>query len=42
VTALLYPLAVAVFLWIFLRSLYAIVFRRTVTWKQRSVAARAD
>ncbi len=42
VTALLFPLAVAVFAWIFLRSLFAIVFRREVTWKQRSVAARPD
>lgn len=42
VTALLYPLAVAVFVWIFLRSLFAMAFRRDVTWKQRSVAARPD
>jgi len=41
-TALLYPLAVVVFAWIFLRSLFALVFRREVTWKQRSVAARPD
>jgi 4,4'-diaponeurosporenoate glycosyltransferase len=41
-TALLYPLAVAVFAWVFLRSLFALVFRRDVTWKQRSVAARPD
>jgi 4,4'-diaponeurosporenoate glycosyltransferase len=41
-TALLYPLAVAVFAWIFLRSLFAMVLRRDVTWKQRSVAARPD
>ena len=41
-TALLYPLAVVVFAWIFLRSLFAMVFRRDVTWKQRSVAARPD
>jgi 4,4'-diaponeurosporenoate glycosyltransferase len=41
-TALLYPLAVAVFAWIFLRSLFTLVFRRDVTWKQRSVAARPD
>jgi len=41
-TALLYPLAVVVFAWIFLRSLFAMVFRREVTWKQRSVAARPD
>jgi 4,4'-diaponeurosporenoate glycosyltransferase len=42
VTAVLYPLAVAVFAWIFLRSLFAMAFRRQVTWKQRSVAARPD
>ena len=42
VTAALYPLAVVVFAWIFLRSLFAIVFRRDVTWKERSVAARPD
>jgi 4,4'-diaponeurosporenoate glycosyltransferase len=41
-TALLYPLAVAVFVVIFVRSLFALVFRRDVTWKQRSVAARPD
>jgi 4,4'-diaponeurosporenoate glycosyltransferase len=41
-TALLYPIAVAVFAWIFLRSLFALVFRREVTWKQRSVAARPN
>lgn len=41
-TALLYPVAVAVFALIFLRSMIAIVLRRQVTWKQRSVAARPD
>lgn len=41
-TAALYPAVVAVFVVIFLRSLFAMVFRRDVTWKQRSVAARAD
>ncbi len=41
-TALLYPLAVAVFAVIFVRSLVVMVLRRDVTWKQRSVAARAD
>jgi 4,4'-diaponeurosporenoate glycosyltransferase len=41
-TAALYPLAVAVFVWIFLRSAIAVVFRRDVTWKDRSVAARSD
>ena len=39
-TAALYPLAVAVFAVIFLRSLFAMVFRRDVTWKQRSVPSR--
>ena len=41
-TAVLYPLAVAVFVVIFLRSLFAVVFRRDVTWKQRSVASRPE
>ena len=41
-TALLFPLAVVVFLWIFVRSLFAMVFRRDVTWKHRPVAARPD
>ncbi len=41
-TAALYPVAVAVFVVIFLRSLFAMVFRRDVTWKQRSVPARPD
>jgi hypothetical protein len=41
-TALLYPLAVVVFALIFLRSMLAVVLRRQVTWKQRSVAARPD
>ena len=41
-TAALYPLAVGIFVVIFLRSLVAMVFRRDVTWKQRSVAARPD
>ncbi len=41
-TAALFPLAVAVFVVIFLRSLFAMAFRRDVTWKQRSVAARPD
>ncbi len=39
-TALLYPVAVAVFAAIFLRSLIAVALRQEVTWKQRSVAAR--
>jgi 4,4'-diaponeurosporenoate glycosyltransferase len=42
ITALLYPLAVVVFAVIFVRSLFAMVLRRNVTWKQRSVAARPD
>jgi 4,4'-diaponeurosporenoate glycosyltransferase len=42
VTALLYPLAVAVFAWIFVRSVIVTVFRRDVTWKQRPVAARSS
>jgi 4,4'-diaponeurosporenoate glycosyltransferase len=42
VTALLYPLAVAVFVVIFVRSLLAMVFRRDVTWKERSVPSRPD
>jgi 4,4'-diaponeurosporenoate glycosyltransferase len=41
-TALLYPVAVAVFVVIFVRSLVAMVLRRDVLWKQRSVAARPD
>jgi len=41
-TAALYPLAVVVFVVIFLRSLVAMVFRRDVTWKQRSVPSRPD
>lgn len=39
-TALLYPLAVAVFAWIFLRSVFVTVLRRDVNWKQRPVATR--
>ena len=39
-TAALYPLAVVVFVLIFLRSLFAMAFRRDVTWKQRSVSSR--
>ena len=41
-TALLYPLSVVVFAVIFLRSAVAVVLRRDVTWKQRSVAARPE
>jgi 4,4'-diaponeurosporenoate glycosyltransferase len=40
VIAALYPLAVAVFVVIFLRSLLAVVLRRQVTWKDRQVTAR--
>lgn len=39
-TALLYPLAVAVFAWIFVRSAFVTVLRRDVMWKQRSVTTR--
>lgn len=39
-TALLYPLAVAVFAWIFVRSVFVTALRRDVNWKQRSVATR--
>lgn len=42
VTAVLYPLAVLVFAWIFLRSLAALLLRRQVTWKGRDVDARQD
>ncbi len=42
VTALVYPLAVVVFVVIFVRSLFAMVLRRDVTWKQRSVPSRPD
>jgi len=40
ITALLYPIAVAVFVWFFARSLVAVVLRRDVRWKRRAVAAR--
>lgn len=39
-TAALYPLALAVFVLVFLRSVTAVVLRRDVVWKQRRVAAR--
>lgn len=42
VTALLYPLAVIAFVVIFVRSAVAVIFRRQVAWKQRSVAARTE
>jgi 4,4'-diaponeurosporenoate glycosyltransferase len=38
--ALLYPVALVVFVVVFVRSLFALVFRRDVTWKHRRVAAR--
>lgn len=40
VTALLFPIAVAAFVVIFVRSLFAVVFGRQVAWKGRTVAAR--
>jgi 4,4'-diaponeurosporenoate glycosyltransferase len=40
VTALLFPLAVAAFVVIFVRSLFAVVFGRHVAWKGRTVPAR--
>lgn len=40
-TALLYPLAVAVFVVIFVRSALAVLFGRRVRWKQRDVDARS-
>lgn len=40
VTAVLYPVALAVFVVVFARSLIALVFRRDVVWKQRRVASR--
>ncbi len=40
-TAALYPLAVVVFVVIFLRSVVAVLLRREVTWKGRRVAARS-
>ena len=39
-TALLFPLAVAAFAVVFVRSLVAVVLRRPVRWKDRTVAAR--
>lgn len=39
-TAIAYPLALAVFLLVFIRSAVAVVLRLDVTWKQRRVAAR--
>ena len=38
--ALLFPILVAVFAVIFVRSALAVVLRRDVTWKGRDVAAR--
>ncbi len=40
-TAVLYPLAVLVFVVIFLRSVLAVLLHRDVTWKGRRVAARS-
>ena len=40
--ALLFPILVAVFAVIFLRSAFAVLFRRDVTWKGRDVDARGD
>ena len=43
--ALSYPgflVAFSLFVVIFVRSLVAMVFRRDVTWKQRSVPSRPD
>jgi 4,4'-diaponeurosporenoate glycosyltransferase len=41
-TALLYPIAVAVFVVVFARSTVAVVLRREVTWKGRRVEARSS
>ena len=41
-TALLYPIAVAFFVAVFARSVVVTMLGRTVTWKQRTVAARAS
>lgn len=41
-TALLFPVAVIVFSWIFLRSAVALLLRRQVTWKGRAVDAHQD
>jgi 4,4'-diaponeurosporenoate glycosyltransferase len=38
--ALLYPIALVVFVLVFARSVLTLVFRREVTWKNRRVAAR--
>ena len=40
VAAALFPLLVVVFALIFVRSAFAVVFRRDVTWKGRAVDAR--
>jgi 4,4'-diaponeurosporenoate glycosyltransferase len=40
VMAVLYPIALVVFVVVFLRSLITLVFKRDVTWKNRRVAAR--
>jgi 4,4'-diaponeurosporenoate glycosyltransferase len=41
-TALLYPVAIAVFVVIVVRSAFVLVLRRDVTWKDRRVAARSN
>ena len=40
-TAVLFPLAVLVLVVITVRSVFAVAFRREVTWKGRRVAARS-
>ena len=40
IVAVLYPVALIVFVVVFLRSLFALVFKRDVTWKNRRVASR--
>lgn len=42
VTAALYPLAVVVFAWVFLRSAAALLLRHQVSWKGRDVDAHQD
>ena len=41
-TALLYPIAIAVFVVIVVRSVIILVLGRDVTWKGRRVAARSS
>ena len=40
ITAALYPLALGVFVYVFVRSAWAVAFGRQVTWKARQIAAR--